>query len=273
VQGFLSLNKEIHLILKDTGVMDTHGAYIKNAITDQDQEDLAQYLYRLMLVDFVTDSSTPTPRLTFKEKLKRSLKTTLGPTTEKFPNIQTFLQLLLELYNTRNDTTEIAKGYGMMGGIIPPPTIDKSDENHIKGLSLHKGKGNRNNQTLLNNLTSDDRCHGCGWTNICLDHARCHYKSHPGYNPDKNKTWDQSVNGQAYKVAKCANKQGQTDGRTKLSFLHHPNGTPLTKTEVETLQKGGMTKPKKLDNKRKQTGESNIDPSQILATYVSEKNK
>jgi hypothetical protein len=36
VQGFLSLNKEIHLILKDTGVMDTHGAYIKNAITDQD---------------------------------------------------------------------------------------------------------------------------------------------------------------------------------------------------------------------------------------------
>jgi hypothetical protein len=62
-------------------------------------------------------------------------------------------------------------------------------------------------------------CNGCGWTDICVDYAHCHFKSHPGYNKDKTKSWAASNNGKSYKVAKCEDKKGQPDSWKRSTLI------------------------------------------------------
>jgi hypothetical protein len=138
-------------------------------------------------------------------------------------------------------------------------------------------------EATLNNITQDNDtslpCNGCGWTDICVDYAHCHFKSHPGYNKDKTKSWAASNNGKSYKVAKCEDKKGQTAGRDQLSFYHHPCGKKMTEIEMKALIDAGMTKPKRL-SKKPQNGSSSGGkrkltdyPFDILATYATTKDE
>jgi transposase InsO family protein len=104
-----------------------------------------------------------------------------------------------------------------------------------------------------------------------MDYARCHFRKHPGYNKEKNKSWADSTNGKSYKTAQCEDKNGKLAGRDQVSFWHHPDGTKLNETEIADLKKGGMTRPKRLN----QGGEKKVHqlPFSILATYVTTQNK
>jgi hypothetical protein len=175
------------------------------------------------------------------------------------------MQYLLRMYNQRLNAVSDAMDYGMLGGQIPPPisedTIEETHNGSLKPLrGANKGGGHpkRPSDHSLNNITQDDTtlpCNGCGWTDICVDYAHCHFKRHPGYNKDKNKSWAASNNGKSYKVAKCEDSKGQTAGRDQLSFYHHPCGKKMTEAEMKTLKDAGMSKPKRL-SKKPQNGSS-----------------
>jgi len=224
-----------------------------------------------MLVDSVPpgDTTTPTPRRNFKEMLLRKFQTD-NPGLTQFPSVEIFMQSLLKMYNQRLNAVSDAMDYGMLGGEIPPPisedTIEETHHGSIKLPRGHKGGGGHHKRNTsdatLNNINQDDGatttlpCNGCGWTGICVDYAHCHYKTHPGFNKDKNKSWAASNNGKSYKAAKCEDKNGKTAGRAQLSFYHHPCGRKMTEDEMKTLKDAGMTKPKKKWRKKPQNGSS-----------------
>ena len=290
IQGWLDLSNSVTVILQNSGVLDSKGHFIPGSLTVTEQEELGHYLYKLMLVDSVPtgDVTTPTPRRNFKEMLLRKFQAEHMGVTQ-FTSVEIFMQYLLRMYNQRLNAVSDAMDYGMLGGQIPPPiSEDTIEETHHGSLKtprgVHKGGGHpkRTSEHSLNNITQDDTtlpCNGCGWTDICVDYAHCHFKSHPGYNKDKNKSWAASNNGKSYKVAKCEDSKGQTAGRDQLSFYHHPCGKKMTEAEMKTLKDAGMSKPKRLSRKP-QNGSSSggkrtltDHPFDILATYATTKDE
>jgi hypothetical protein len=295
IQGYLELSSVVTTILQNAGVLDNKGHFIPGSLTATEQEELGHYLYKLMLVDSVPpgDTTTPTPRRNFKEMLLRKFQTD-NPGLTQFPSVEIFMQSLLKMYNQRLNAVSDAMDYGMLGGEIPPPisedTIEETHHGSIKPPRGHKGGGGHHKRNIsdatLNNINQDDgatttlSCNGCGWTDICVDYAHCHYKNHPGFNKDKNKSWAASNNGKSYKAAKCEDKNGKTAGRAQLSFYHHPCGRKMTEDEMKTLKAAGMTKPKKKWRKKPQNGSSpggkhklTDHPFDILATYATNKDE
>jgi hypothetical protein len=210
-----------------------------------------------------------------------------NPGVTQFPSVEVFMQYLLKMYNQRLNAVSDAMDYGMLGGQIPPPisedTIEEIHNGSLKPRGNRGGGAKRPSEAnTLNNIIQDDAavpCNGCGWTGVCVDYANCHFKSHPGYNKEKNKSWAASNNGKAYKAAKCEDKHGKTAGRDQLSFYHRPCGKKMTEPEMKALKDAGMTKPKRL-SKKPQSGSSSggkrkltDHPFDILATYTTTKDE
>ena len=288
IQGWLDHSNIVTTILQNSGVLDSKGHFIAGSLTPTEQEELGHYVYKLMLVDSVQpgDTATPTPRRNFKEMLLRKFQAE-NPGVTQFPSVEVFMQYLLKMYNQRLNAVSDAMDYGMLGGQIPPPisedTIEEIHNGSLKPRGNRGGGAKRPSEAnTLNNIIQDDAavpCNGCGWTGVCVDYANCHFKSHPGYNKDKNKSWAASNNGKAYKAAKCEDKHGKTAGRDQLSFYHRPCGKKMTEPEMKALKDAGMTKPKRL-SKKPQSGSSSggkrkltDHPFDILATYTTTKDE
>jgi hypothetical protein len=219
-----------------------------------------------MLVDDVpiTDITTVTPRRNFKEMLLRRFQTE-NPNLDKFPSIEVFMTYLLKMYNQRLAAVDQAANFGMLGGAVPAAISQEDIEERQTQTPHGNNKGGKpkrvHTDTLNVVVQQDDKpCNGCGWMNTCIDYARCHFRKHPGYNKDKNKSWADSTNGKSYKTAKCEDQKGKVAGRDQLSFWHHPDGTKLNETEIADLKKGGMTRPKRLN----QGGEKKSSPITFL---------
>ena len=122
IQGWLDLSNTVTTILQNSGVYDNKGHFIHGSLTTSEQEELGDYVYKIMLVDSMPtgDITKPTPRRNFKEMLLRKFQAeNVGLT--KFPSVEIFMQYLLKMYNQRLNAVSDAMDYGMLGGHIPPP--------------------------------------------------------------------------------------------------------------------------------------------------------
>ena len=302
ISGYITLSTALENLLDIHGALGPDKAINSEILTPANNQNLANFLFRLIRVDDQSTAHQSTPRLHFKQRLLALNKKRNN--REDFESIEQFKDCLVRTDNERSNAQCEAGGFGLIPSAFPPAVsasfmLDEANYMQVHGSSSggihphvsqqkpgkgsHKGNsessGPRNQN--LNNLTQGTGsipCKGCGWTDTCSSQTQCQYKAHPGYNSEAN-TWASSTNGRAYKVANIANKGTDKKGKDKLCFYFHPNGNKLSEGEIQKLKDSGMKKPAwgnrpSSGNKRQQNNhgeKTNYEPLQILASYTTTK--
>jgi len=138
ISGYLTLSTALENLLDMHGALCPDKAINADILTPANNQNLANFLFRLIRVDDSSTANQSTPRLHFKQRLLALNKKRNN--REDFESIEQFKDCLVRTYNERSNVQCDAGGFGLIPSAFPPAVsasfmLDEANYMQVHGSS------------------------------------------------------------------------------------------------------------------------------------------